>query len=130
MDSTNMTFQDLASRCTVIIPAYRPDERLWRLATEVLELGYRLIVVDDGGGADYLRIFEGLDPRTIILRHPQNRGKGAAIKTALAHVQTLTEGYDPENPPLVGVMDADGQHLTTVGYDMSADAVIEFVKSL
>ena len=113
MDSTNKTIQELASRCTVIIPAYRPDERLWRLATEVLERGYRLVVVDDGGGADYMPIFEGLDPRAIILRHPENRGKGAAIKTALAHIQTLTEGYDPENPPLVGVMDADGQHLTS-----------------
>jgi putative flippase GtrA len=113
MDSTNKTIQELASRCTVIIPAYRPDERLWRLATEVLERGYRLVVVDDGGGADYMPIFEGLDPRAIILRHPENRGKGAAIKTALAHIQTLTEDYDPENPPLVGVMDADGQHLTS-----------------
>ena len=113
MESLNMNTPDLASRCTVIIPAYRPDERLWRLATEVLERGYRLIVVDDGGGADYLPIFEGLDPRTIVLRHPENRGKGAAIKTGLAHLQALTEGYDPKNPPLVGVMDADGQHLTS-----------------
>ena len=113
MESLDMNTPDLASRCTVIIPAYRPDERLWRLATEVLERGYRLIVVDDGGGADYLPIFEGLDPRTIVLRHPENRGKGAAIKTGLAHLQALTEGYDPKNPPLVGVMDADGQHLTS-----------------
>lgn len=113
MESRNMNTLDLASRCTVIIPAYRPDQRLWRLATEVLEMGYRLIVVDDGGGPDYLPIFEGLDPRTIVLRHPENRGKGAAIKTGLAHLQTLTEGYDPKNPPLVGVMDADGQHLTS-----------------
>ncbi len=124
MDSKNMTspHTESFSRCTVctdctdftvIIPAYRPDKRLWRLATEVLERGYRLIVVDDGGGADYLPIFEGLDPRTIILRHPENRGKGAAIKTGLAHLQTLTEGYDPACPPLVGIMDADGQHLTS-----------------
>ncbi len=113
MDAQNMNTPDLASRCTVIIPAYRPDQRLWRLATEVLEMGYRLIVVDDGGGPDYLPIFEGLDVRTIVLRHPENRGKGAAIKTGLAHLQQLTEGYDPENPPLVGIMDADGQHLTT-----------------
>lgn len=106
---------DIASRCscTVIIPAYRPDERLWRLATEVLDRGFRLIVVDDGGGADYLPIFEGLDPRAIVLRHPENRGKGAAIKTGLAHLQTLTEGFDPASPPLVGIMDADGQHLTS-----------------
>ena len=112
MDSTN-TINNLSARCTVIIPAYRPDERLWRLATEVLDQGYRLIVVDDGGGADYLPIFEGLDPRAIILRHPENRGKGAAIKTGLAHLQTLTEGFDPAIPPLVGIMDADGQHLTS-----------------
>ena len=115
MDTTNETLQNttLASRCTVIIPAYRPDERLWRLAAEVLDAGYRLIVVDDGGGEAYLPIFEGLDPRAILLRHPENRGKGAAIKTGLAHLQTLTEGYDPQCPPLVGVMDADGQHLTS-----------------
>ena len=101
----------LSARCTVIIPAYRPDERLWRLATEVLERGYRLIVVDDGGGEDYEHIFAGLDPRTTVLRHPVNRGKGAAIKTGLAHLQTLTEGFDLACPPLVGIMDADGQHL-------------------
>lgn len=103
----------LAPRCTVVIPAYKPDERLWRLATEVLTQGYRLIVVDDGGGDAYSPIFEGLDPRTIILRHPENRGKGAAIKTALAHLQTITEDFDPTEPPLVGIMDADGQHLTS-----------------
>jgi len=116
MDQQNMTSSQspaLAARCTVVIPAYKPDERLWRLATEVLEAGYRLIVVDDGGGVDYQPIFEGLDDRTIILCHPENRGKGAAIKTALAHLQTLTEGFDPAEPPLVGIMDADGQHLTT-----------------
>ena len=100
-------------RYTVVIPAYKPDERLWRLASEVLDAGYRLIVVDDGGGADYLPIFEGLDSRAIILRHPENRGKGAAIKTGLAHLQAITEGYDPAEPPIVGIMDADGQHLTS-----------------
>jgi putative flippase GtrA len=103
----------LAPRCTVVIPAYKPDERLWRLATEVLTQGYRLIVVDDGGGDAYSPIFDGLDPRTIILRHPENRGKGAAIKTALAHLQTITEDFAPAEPPLVGIMDADGQHLTS-----------------
>ena len=32
----------------VVIPAYRPDTRLWTLATEVLDLGCALVVVDDG----------------------------------------------------------------------------------
>ena len=115
MDQHSTTTQSpaLSSRCTVVIPAYKPDERLWRLAGEVLEQGYRLIVVDDGGGADYLPIFEGLDPRVILLRHPENRGKGAAIKTGLAHLQDLVGDFDPNQPPLVGIMDADGQHLTS-----------------
>ena len=115
MDQPNLTtnIPNLASRCTVIIPAYKPDERLWALATEVLSQGYRLIVVDDGGGEDYRPIFDLLDSRAIVLRHPENRGKGAAIKTGLAHLQTLVGNFDPDEPPLVGVMDADGQHLTS-----------------
>ena len=96
----------------VIIPAYRPDERLLPLAIEVLEAGCRVIVVDDGGGEDYRHIFEALDPRVTVLVHPVNRGKGAAIKTALTHIQEITVGFDPEKPPMVGIMDADGQHLT------------------
>ena len=115
MDQQNRITQDpeLSPRCTVVIPAYKPDQRLWRLATEVLSQGYRLIVVDDGGGSDYLPIFEGLDSRVTVLRHPENRGKGAAIKTGLAHLQSLIGEFDPEQPPLVGIMDADGQHLTS-----------------
>ena len=46
----------------------------------------------------------------------------------------LVEQYDPSLPReeniALGKPFADGQHLTTVGYDMTADAVIEFVKSL
>ena len=68
----------------VVIPAYRPDERLWKLTEEILETGCHPVVVDDGGGPNYAPIFAGLDPRATILRHEINRGKGAAIKTALA----------------------------------------------
>ena len=97
----------------VVIPAYRPDERLWRLTAEVLEACCQPVVVNDGSGDAYQTVFEGLDPRVILLVHPVNRGKGAAIKTGLAHIHALTEGFDPACPPLVGIMDADGQHLTS-----------------
>lgn len=95
----------------VVIPAYRPDTRLWTLATEVLDLGCALVVVDDGGGEDYKSIFDALDPRATVLCHPVNRGKGAAIKTALSHIREIATGFDPASPPMVGIMDADGQHL-------------------
>ena len=97
----------------VIIPAYCPDERLLKLTLAVLDAGCHPIVVDDGSGESYRSVFERLDPRVTRLIHPVNRGKGAAIKTALAHVRDLTRSYDPANPPLVGIMDADGQHLTS-----------------
>ena len=97
----------------VVIPAYRPDERLWRLTSEVLDAGCFPIVVDDGSGESYRPVFDGLDPRVTKLVHPVNRGKGAAIKTALTYVWELTQDYDPTCPPKVGIMDADGQHLTS-----------------
>ena len=98
---------------TVIIPAYRPDERLIRLSAEVLALGYGIIVVDDGSGEAYAPVFEGLDSRVTLLRHEKNRGKGAGIKTGLTHVmEENSKTSDPfEQIRFVCIMDADGQHL-------------------
>src|SRR5262249_39663490 len=47
------------------------------------------------------------DPRVTVLRHPTNRGKGEALKTAFAYVLST--------PATVGVVtaDADGQHLVS-----------------
>ena len=97
----------------VIIPAYRPDTRLITLAEEVLSRGYRLIVIDDGSGEDYFPVFEGLDEQVTLLRHPVNRGKGAAIKTGLAYVLEQNEKATENEEMIryVGLMDADGQHL-------------------
>ena len=98
---------------TVIIPAYRPDARLIRLTAEVLDLGYSVIVVNDGSGEAYDPVFLALDPRVIRLYHEKNRGKGAAIKTGLSYVLEQNQRTDDEfdRIRLVGVMDADGQHL-------------------
>ena len=43
--------------------------------------------------------------RLMLLRHPQNRGKGAALRTGLAYLRRLVE-----KPGVVVLMDADGQH--------------------
>ena len=98
---------------TVIIPAYRPDERLVDLTAEVLSLGYSVIVVDDGNGEDGAAVFAALDSRVTILRHEKNRGKGESIKTGLAHVQSEnSKSSDPfEQTRFVCIMNADGQHL-------------------
>lgn len=90
----------------VIIPAYRPDKELISIAGQMWECGCRLLVVDDGSGEEFAPIFEEISDVCVILRHPENRGKGAAIKSALTYIQENGEHRD-----VVGVMDADGQHL-------------------
>ncbi len=90
------------------MPAYMPDGRLAERVTALRASGFALVVVvDDGSGAEYRGIFaaaaavEGCS----VLRHEVNRGKGAALKTAFAHIW--------ENcPDATGVVtvDADGQH--------------------
>ena len=41
----------------VIIPAYKPDERLVGIVDQLWTYGFRIVVVDDGSGEDYLDIF-------------------------------------------------------------------------
>lgn len=103
-----MTEQNKTEGLTVIvIPAYQPDETLTYLADQIWTLGYQIIVVDDGSGSEYQRIFEKIEDIAVILHHEENRGKGAAIKTALSYIRK--EIWDCE---IIGIMDADGQHAT------------------
>lgn len=90
----------------VIIPAYKPDERLVGIVDQLWTYGFRIVVVDDGSGEDYLDIFNRINDVCILLRHEENRGKGAAIKTALDYVNREIWGST-----VIGVMDCDGQHL-------------------
>lgn len=88
----------------VLIPAYKPDERLIALVDELREKGFtRIVAVDDGGGAQFRPIFDALKGKAEVLVHEVNRGKGAALKTGLAYIMQT---------PGVGVVtaDADGQH--------------------
>ena len=85
----------------VLIPAYEPEEGLVTFVRSLARHFSRIILVNDGStrGLDF---FKSARPFVeTILVHPENRGKGAALKTALA---SLEEGVD------VVTADADGQH--------------------
>ncbi len=91
----------------VIIPAYQPDEKLYRLVLALREqTNYDIVIVNDGSDADRQPLFDSLEPYAKVMTHKVNRGKGAALKTALAYI------YD-QYPADEGVVtiDADGQHL-------------------
>jgi len=75
---------------SILMPVYNERERVERAIAEVLatELptDFELIVVDDGstdGTREILRS-NRFDGRVRLLEHPSNRGKGAAVQTALA----------------------------------------------
>ena len=94
---------------SVIIPAYRPDEKLLGTLKGLSQAGFTdLLVVDDGSGPAFAPIFAQVEtmPGCTVLRHPENRGKGAALKTAMAF-------FEQNRPEQAGVVtaDADGQHL-------------------
>lgn len=91
---------------TVVIPAYRPDRALVEVTEKLWDYGYRIVVVDDGSGKEYMPVFDCVRERCVILTHLANRGKGAAIKTALRYIRSV--GWECD---AVGVMDADGQHM-------------------
>jgi dolichol-phosphate hexosyltransferase len=75
---------------SILMPVYNERERVERAIAEVLEtelpVEFELVVVDDGstdGTSDILR-GESWDGRVRLFEHPENRGKGAAVQTALA----------------------------------------------
>lgn len=91
----------------VLIPAYEPGPRLPGLVRDLhaADPDLEVLVVDDGSGPSFEPVFAAVgDAGARVLAHPENRGKGAALKTGLAHVRA----HDPDAD--VVTADADGQH--------------------
>lgn len=97
------------SDISVIIPAYRPNELLLSAIKGLVGTGFSdIIVVDDGSGEAFAPVFEEVKgfSQCTVLRHPVNRGKGAALRTAMDYFLRNREAK------LCAVTaDADGQHL-------------------
>lgn len=91
----------------IIIPAYEPDEKLIKLVGELKEkCDSKILVVDDGSGERYTRIFEKTEQLgAVVYRYEKNRGKGATLKTAFSIVSSWEEAEE------IVTADCDGQHL-------------------
>ena len=96
-------------KCCVLIPAYKPGEDMIPYIHALLSEGAGLVaVVDDGSGASYGAVFgQAAECRgCVVLRHGENRGKGAAIKTGIAWYLEQRRGQKAEAAPEPGPMPA------------------------
>jgi glycosyltransferase involved in cell wall biosynthesis len=100
----------------VVVPAYRPDGALAALVRDLADAGLTdVVVVDDGSGPAHAPAFAAAAALGAeVLAHGANRGKGVALRTAVAHVLATRPGRD------VITADADGQH-TAAGVRAVAD---------
>jgi glycosyltransferase involved in cell wall biosynthesis len=96
-------------KLSVIVPVYNERntvvEILRRMRAVDLPIDREFVVVDDGSTDGTRAVLTQLGDSTVkILTHPQNRGKGAAIRTGLQHVtgdlvliQDADLEYDPDD---------------------------------
>jgi len=90
-------------KLSVIIPVYNERDCIGNVISRVktVPVEKEIVVVDDGstdGTGDILRNIEGI----ILLIHSKNRGKGAAVRTALENVTgeiVIIQDADLEYPP-------------------------------
>jgi glycosyltransferase involved in cell wall biosynthesis len=85
--SDHLGRQSIVTTLSILMPVFNERATLPAAVKAVLDVDYpcsiELVIVDDGstdGSADMLDQFD--DPRIVVRRHPHNRGKGAAIRTA------------------------------------------------
>lgn len=97
-----------AERTAVIIPAYKPDDRLppYVEALKAANIG-KIVIVDDGSGEAFRALFAQIpqDDVTHIISYMPNGGKGVALKRGLAYVQDECPDQD-----VIVTADSDGQH--------------------
>jgi len=84
---------------TAIVPAYNEELTIGSVVISASEFVDHVIVVDDGSTDHTAEIAEIAGAE--VIKHPQNRGKGAALKTGFEAVK---------DADIIVTIDGDGQH--------------------
>lgn len=95
---------------TVIIPVYNEEETILKIVKKVqaVDIDKEVIIVNDASTDSTPELLRGLegDPDIRIFTHPENQGRGAALKTGLAQAAGLITIFqdadlelDPSNFP-------------------------------
>ncbi|HEX6766640.1 MAG TPA: glycosyltransferase family 2 protein [Polyangiaceae bacterium] len=114
-----------------VVPAFQAERSVAAVVTGLLRAlpagpGPRVVVVDDG--STDATAAEAERAGATLLRHPENRGKGAALRSGLRFAHETGVGA-------VVTVDADGQHpadeaLRVALYDAPRDALVLGVRDL
>lgn len=91
----------------IIVPTYNNAGTLKNVLQRCLKQGLPVLVVDDGstdGTAEILeRMRSRVEPGMRVVTHPENKGKGCALKTGFMEARRLGYKY-------ALTLDSDGQH--------------------
>ena len=99
-----------------LIPSLEPDNNLVLIVSKLLENDFEVVVVDDGSGEEYKKIFDKCKCK--VISYEINKGKGFALKTGLKFIK------DNYLNCYVVTMDSDGQHTVE-----DAEKVIKYAKN-
>lgn len=86
----------------IVLPAYNEGKVIKKTIGDIKKEGYNNIVIVDDGSTDNT-YSEAVSTETIVVKHPINRGKGAATQTGIDGAKLL-------NADIIVTMDSDGQH--------------------
>jgi polyprenyl-phospho-N-acetylgalactosaminyl synthase len=84
-----------------ILPAFNEAARIGPVVKSCLEFVQKVIVIDDGSKDRTTVAAENAG--AVVVCHPENKGKGAAILTAF-------DAFGKETLPWLALLDSDGQH--------------------
>jgi glycosyltransferase involved in cell wall biosynthesis len=104
--------KDIRSQTAAVIPAYQDEKHIGDIARRTRERLDHVLVVDDGSTDQTAERAREAGAEVVV--HPENRGKGEAIKTGLAYwfaaPNQSTDGLDRQITWAI-LLDSDGQHL-------------------
>jgi len=86
----------------IILPAYSEGKVIKKVIKDIQKEGYKKIIVVDDGSPDNTYT-QAKSTGAITIKHPINRGKGAATQTGIDAAKLL-------NADIIVTMDSDGQH--------------------